>query len=257
MMSRQRLPTESTRDNARGYALLLSVVITSAVLSTASALAGIILTEIRQTRQTSGAISAYAQAEQSAERALFILRQTDMSVSELQEILPEETTVALYDEAQHFHILENDFVSLPIPEGDAPFVPPAVIDWEIAECPNESWIEVTTVTWQDGEFKNRRQPYPLLRAGSGDREDINPIFPEGIPVEMRIRALYCDIEDLAVDHIPGRYQIVSRGQQGDVVQALETFIIRKPPAAGLFDFVFFSECEVIKGDTRNPSCPIN
>ena len=254
MMCRQQSPIESIRDR-EGYALLLAVVITSAVLSAASALAGIIIGEIRQTRQTSGAIAAYAAAEQSTERAIFLLRQSDTPLDDLAGI-PEGTTIERYNEPQHFSIPESDFVSLPISpiSQDDVFTAPRISGWEIAECPHTSWIEVTTITWQNDEFNNLRQPYPLNEGGAA----IAATFPEGTPVEMRIRALYCDINDLQIENIPGRYRIVATGQQGDVRQAIETFITRKPPASGLFDFVLFSECEVIKGGgrEREPSCPL-
>ena len=249
MMCRQRSPIESIRDS-RGYALLLAVVITSAVLSAASALAGIIIAEIRQTRETSSAIAAYMNAEQSTERAIFLLRQSDTPLDDLTGI-PEGTTIERYSEPQHFSIPENDFVALPIPQDDT-FTAPRIAGWEIAqECPHTGWIEVTTVTWQDDEFNSRRQPYPLDRGSSAV---IDATFPEGTPVEMRIRALYCDINDLQIQNIPGRYRIVARGELGNVAQAIETFITRKPPASGFFDFVLFSECEVIKGGNRDPAC---
>lgn len=253
-MCKQRSPIESIRDSRahRGYALLLAVVITSAVLSTASALAGIIIAEIRQTRQTSGAIAAYVRAEEATERAIFLLRQSDTPLDDLTGI-SEGTMIARDNARQHFSIRENDFVALPIPQ-DEVFTTPRIVGWEIdSECAHASWIEVTTITWEGDEFNSRRQPYPLSAEESGN---INALFPEGTPVEMRIRALYCDIRDLEIENIPGRYRIVARGKQGDVVQAIETFITRKPPASGLFDFVLFSECEVIKGGGRDPSCPL-
>ncbi|MDO8505009.1 MAG: hypothetical protein Q7S48_00285 [bacterium] len=236
----------------RGYALLLAVVITSAVLSTASALASIIISEIRQTRQITGAISAYANAEESTERALFLLRQTNTPVSKLGNFLPQGTVITPYEEKQYFTILENDFIALPIPaDVDAGETKPRIVGWEYDQKCSASWIEITTIAWKEGEFISSRQPRSYKSDFLDMNSNITISFPDNsTPVEMRVRALYCDITRLTVSGIPGRYRIVARGQEGDVAQAIETSITRKPPASGLFDFVLFSECELGKGIGR-------
>ena len=63
---------------------------------------------------------------------------------------------------------------------------------------------------------------------------------------MRIRALYCDINKLTVSHIPGRVKVVSVAEEDNKKQALETNLSRKAPISGLFDFVIFSEEEIVK-----------
>lgn len=237
----------------RGYALLLALVIVSAVLSAASALARIVLSEIRQTRELISSIQAYSEAESINENALFIVRSSE-SVEEIRDLLPAGVMVEEIQDAQYFSIADSDFVSLSVPfSSGRGIIQPRIIEWTpSAECAAQSWIEVTTIAWnQDasaGEDPFQIQRYPFSRASDFETVSSSDIiqFPIGIPTEMRIRALFCEINRLGVSGIPGRLRVVSRATERGVQQVLETHIPQRAPVSGLFDFVIFSEEEIVK-----------
>ncbi len=260
MTCKPQFPAVRIAVNRPGYALLLAVLITSAVLSSATALASVVIAEIRQTRDVASAIVAYAQAEAQVDKGIFMLRHTDLSLDDVAGSL-DETTVTTETRPQYFQIPQNDFVSLSIPQGVALIDTPRIISWDLSEPTCVSWIEVTTVAWNtdplaEDPFSSVRQPHArseFTESGTGSLS--LPFIPMGEPVEMRIRALYCDIAQLGVEGIPGRVRIAATGVDDNVQQAVETLIVRYPPAAGFADFAIFSECSVIKGEPLSPDCP--
>lgn len=236
-------------DDARGYALLLAILITSAVLAGATALASIVLSEIKQTRDISNAIEARVMAESDIEQALFVLRKGGEDV--LQRA-PEHTGIEREVEARSparpFVISENDFVSLPVPSDFTGNI--TISAWGVAaDCASSSWIEVSSITWDSG-FSTDRHPYSL----ASDTPILFPVDPD--TVEIRIRALYCDITSLEIVDLPSRISITSTAEVQNARQTVEVIIPRTIPAAGLFDFVIFSECGILKGVEGNPViCP--
>ncbi|MBI4135817.1 hypothetical protein HY477_03725 [Candidatus Uhrbacteria bacterium] len=265
MMFKPQFPAAPTGDRS-GYALLLAVLITSAVLSSATALASIVIAEIRQTRDVASAIIAYAQAEEQVDKAIFMLRHTDLdradSVSGFNEIMEylDGADVAVETRPQYFQIPENDFVSLSIPQdailGESPSID--ITRWGLVDENCVSWIEVSSVAWNTDIGGS--DPFVTYRQSYSQNDFINtgleiPFGVAGMPIEMRIRSLYCDIAELGVSGIPGRIRISAIGQEGSVQQAVETLIVRYPPAAGFADFAIFSECSVIKGEPLSPDCP--
>ncbi|MBI2552538.1 hypothetical protein HYW17_04555 [Candidatus Uhrbacteria bacterium] len=241
------------RKNLDGYALLLALVIVSAVLSAASALARIVLSEIRQTRELVDSIQAYGQAESLSETALFLVRNRE-SLDDAQGAFPSGVTVEEAAEAQYFTIEDSDFVSLPIPLSQGrEQVNPRIIEWTPqAQCADVSWIEITTISWNQGppadEDPFQFQHYQFSRGSNFNAVSGSDIiqFPPGIPTEMRVRALFCGIERLGISGIPGRLRVASSATEKGVRQTIETYIPQRAPVSGLFDFVIFSEEEIVK-----------
>src|SRR3989344_4631086 len=143
MMFRQLFRVARMHDR-KGYSLLLSVIITSAVLSTATALAGIILSEVRQTREVGDAIGAQLEAEGIIEEGLFVLRKGSYAMlrSENSPWAGEGREVSDAAPLRPFRIEENDFISLPI-ESSSSSVRMQATRWvPSATCSNsggESW----------------------------------------------------------------------------------------------------------------------
>ncbi len=243
----------------KGYSLLLAVIITSAVLSTATALAGIILSEVRQTREVSYAIAAQITAEGEIEAGLFVLRKGSF---ELLQSNPELWTSEEGHEAREesplrpFRIEENDFISLPISSSDRPM---KITRWDPADtCENEggeSWIEVSTIAWDPENTTSPFQTSHSPRAHS-DYEQNDSVLEIPVPVhtvEIRVRALYCPIEAFNVD-LPTRVVLRATATHGSVRQTSEVTVPRSTPVSGLFDFVIFSECELTKGVPVSGDC---
>jgi len=237
------------------------VVITSAVLSAASALAGIVLSEIRQTREIGKAIVAQVAAESDIELGLFILRKGGHALLNTREspftftarCEDQDTsgTVALQaceaPPLRPFPILENDFVAFPLPPS-ATASDMRITAWEPgSDCGSDgssSWIEVASIGWNAENpdsplFETVRHPYPY-----SERLEVIPIPAH--TVEVRVRALYCSIASLNVD-LPARVILSATAQEEGVRQTAEVAVPRAASVSGLFDFVIFSECELTKG----------
>lgn len=260
MMFRLRYQLGLTAGNCdRGYSLLLAVIIISAVLTAASALARIVISEIRQTREVGSAIVAHADAESRVEQSIFLLRQTELNLADIQSRF-ENLTLELETRPQYSSIAQNDFASFPVDQ-DVPAnsVTPRIVRWELADPQCPGWIEVAAIAWDPAQtppFLTNRHSYSYTsdRAALADGSAIS--FPSGArPLELRVKALYCDITELGVEGVPGRILIESIGEEGDVRQAIETLVVRQSPAGGLFDYVIFSECSLIKGENVTPACP--
>ena len=61
-----------------------------------------------------------------------------------------------------------------------------------------------------------------------------------------------DAADAPTD-LPGRVKIDSRGSFGGVEQKILVALPRQTPLSGVYDFVVFSECSIVKGGSI--SCP--
>lgn len=248
MMFRQRLQAAFT-GVSEGYTLLLAMVITSAVITGASAVAGIVISEIRQTRDLGNSLQAQVAAERDVEQSLFVARKAGEAYLERGTFVVGDVTRQV-DEAppaRPFKILENDFAVLSIPDGFSGAITIPRADWQPgANCttPEESWIEVSRITWDpsSGTLVSDNQPRVYSHAQQNISLDVALNT-----VEMRIRALYCDIDALRVFDLPSRVRVRSTARVGGVSQTVEIAVPRFAPAAGLFDFVIFSECDISKG----------
>jgi len=233
------------------------------VLSAASALAGIVLSEIRQTRAIGSAIVAQVAAEGAIEQGLFILRKGDYELlsgndspftltPQCEE--PDTSSTALRETCEApplrpFSIPENDFVAFPLSPSDATRSM-QITAWDPgSECgssdTSRSWIEVASIAWNTEDpanplFETTRHPYSYL----SNRSDTITIPPH--TVEVRIRALYCRIAGLNVN-LPARVILRATAQEEGVRQTAEVAVPRAASVSGLFDFVIFSECELTKG----------
>lgn len=253
MVFRPQFPAESIGDKS-GYSLLLAVVITAAVISTATSMASVVRSEIRQTGALAAADRAYAQAESEAERAIFVLRRSTLTFDAVRTRFTEGVAIESDLRPQRFQIRENDFVSLPT-LSDAPAERLIISAWRPGgDClaPEESWVEITRVRWNaEGGFLTDRQ----LRSWSADEIQLNL---DNDTVEVRIRALYCDIDEIEIQGAAVRMRIRAHSEIGNVSQSVEAILPQSATVSGLFDFVLFSECEIVKGIggvTGQPLCP--
>ncbi|KKU12651.1 MAG: hypothetical protein UX17_C0042G0002 [Parcubacteria group bacterium GW2011_GWC2_45_7] len=261
------------RGGARGgYSLLLALLITASVAAASSALARIIVAEIRQTRFVDNAIVAQAAAESGGELGLFLLRKTNYFNNPLiaEAILSPisidtaggiraSVVVRPTETLPVFTIRQNDFISFAIPNTSR--APHQInIAWRPLDpvaC-GSSWIEVAQTVWDPEDFSTTynawRQPYS---APARATETVAvPLFlrsrggPRALAVEeLRIKALYCDIAELRItpSELSSRVTINAIGEYRDSKQAFNIVAPRSAPLGGLFDFVLFSESELKKG----------
>lgn len=239
---RTKFVIRTQKREARGYALLLAVLILSTVLAGATALANIVISGIRQTREVSNSIIAYAAAESDVEQALYELRKQDLLPSSHGPENGVTREVNVDQPAVPYRIGENDFASLPVSPKFTGNI--AIPQWEVEQNCASSWIEISRVGLGSGDaLSTDRAPHARTETTTTQPLTIN--IPAGT-IELRIRALYCDIERLSVAGLNSRVIIKSTAEVAGAKQAIEVTVPREAPASGLFDFVLFSEEDLTK-----------
>jgi len=253
----------------------------------------IIINEIRQARNIDFSALAYYAAESGVEQALYKLRKEEAVLNCPAGSCDENgfctlggqepclkssgnlsnqsswTRVVTDKEWQIYGKIKKDEtlqVDLYNPEGtSAAGVESIKIQWT-PQCipPATSTIEVSYIAWnpatgwsQDTEkkFKYSALASPVINNG----------FSSVKSYRMRIKSLYCNIGNLTVTawgndnanvpqvEIPARIVLNSIGQYSNLRQAIRMTMPRKSPMSGLYDYVLFSECSLVKGESA--TCP--
>jgi len=159
-------------------------------------------------------------------------------------------------------------VDLYDPEGGAaPEVESLKIVWTDI-CSGGSRIELSFVTWTpEGGWVDNREKYgysydPAYPAFSEAR---NNKFSGTKIYRARIKAFNCDITNMTITawgnenaeppqkEIPAMITLNSVGSYSNLRQAVKMTMPRKSPMSGLYDFVLFSECSLVKGEAS--VCP--
>lgn len=255
---RQRLKRKIPRHY--GYSLLLALMILSAILTGAVALSRLVILNIRQVRLVDEAISAASYAASGLEKALFLTRKAKMYPQNVEfEILFEENdgpasvkTMAKIGGEKFLKILQDDFLSFDLSLYEQ--AGEVEINADFSSGCQTGWAEVALIDWVDNQYNIFRQVYS--NSEMPITISLNPNSKE-----LRIKALYCDINNLSAQiasgeelrPLPHRIVIHSEGQYRNAKRVLQASVLPKPPLSGLFDFVLFSECSLIKGE--EPQCP--
>lgn len=254
----------------RGNVLLLALFVMSSILLGGMAVGTLVLREIRAARSADAAQVAYYAAESGNERALYEIRKLGISPRELaaeadlangasykreivQEPAPIYTTIP---RDGVYELVLYDPAAIP-PSGG---VAQLIIDWN-AICGASSVIEISSVTFEPGvgwtpsitKFRYANDgpvTYALTNPGSN-------------AARVRLKAERCDAENVRIDAVdgagapvafPDRVAIVSTGEYRGTRQASQVIAPTVTTLSGLFDFVLFSECEIVKGGAP-PVCP--
>lgn len=154
-------------------------------------------------------------------------------------------------------------------EEAAPGIESLKIDWTDT-CAGGSRIELSFVTWTPaGGWIDNREKYEY---------SYNPAFPalstainnkfSGTKIyRVRIKAFECDIANMTITawgadnaappkkEIPSMITLNSVGNYINLRQAVKMTMPRKSPMSGLYDFVLFSECSLVKGKGEMSVCP--
>lgn len=277
----------------KGNVLLLALLVMAGIMTAALGIGAIILNEIRQARNIDFSTVAYYAAESGVEQALYKLRKEDAvltcpsgecdlngfcSAGDKEPCLRSSgdlsnqsswTRTVTDKEWQIYGTIKKDEsmqVDLYDPEGGtAAGIESIKIKWA-PECvpPAASIIEVGYIGWDPGigwlASSEQRFKYSSLASPV-----INNGFASSKSYRLRIKALFCDASNVTVTawgsdnaadppkEIPGRIILTSTGEYGTLRQAVRMNMPRKSPMSGLYDYVLFSECSLVKGE---PSiCP--
>lgn len=278
----------------RGAILLLSLLVMSGVLIVGASLGTISLLSLRQARIIDDAILAFAAAESGAEQTLYQIRRIGESTANLGADASDEdgeniglTGQAMTNGSNWKRSLSNSeptlFTSIPrdktyevlLWDPESPASPAGVesmtFGWD-DDCGGTSGIEVLATGWDPvavGGFNPTvgfHGDSPSLTFLHLDPHVIDNNFTATQAYRVRIRAKNCDIFNMAISaysadnasgslvQIPSRVSLVSNGNFGNAKQGMELRLPRLQPLTGVFDYVIFSQCSILKGVT-GPACP--
>lgn len=272
--------------------MLLALLVMSGVLIVGASLGTVSILNLRQARAVDDAVSAFAAAESGAEQTLYQLRRAGSTITSLNAeaddgsdpVLsgPEMANASSWSrvvtgtETTIFtSIPENRSYEVVLWDPEAPNSPAGVesmtFSWDDS-CGGTSALEVISAGWDPssgGGFTGRASIHgdsPAFTFLHADPYVIDNFFDSTWAYRVRLRAKGCDIYNLAINAysapqglgsqvgIPSRVSVTVNGTYGSARQAVELKLPRLQPLSGIFDYVVFSQCSLLKGVSGVP-CP--
>lgn len=266
----------------RGTVLLMALVVMSGVVISSVGLGSLILSSLQQTRAIDSASVAYYAAESGVEDALFTARHRDAAghLADGQAVLPANvsapktlTNNATWTRAVSGResviyagtVPQDSFIEVALYDPDAQTTSQDIgrvqIDWSDS-CGGCSVLQSSLVGWQSGgpviwDPNAATALYTWNLSGASiTLADPNRLY------RLRLEAKKAAMENVQIrayngaggaTTLPGRVRVDAVGSFGNVKQKLTATLPRRVPLAGIFDFVVFSECSLVKGGAI--SCP--
>lgn len=271
--------------NKKGSALLLSLLVVSALLSSVLYISALSLRQISQSVNTDNALVAFYAAESGNEQAIYKIRKhtySDISGLNLTNRMPFSNSSFTREVTDNMYgitvgINENQFFQVDLFDSEdfsyESNLSYLELDWK-DNCDGDSWIEFTSNDWSSGSSidwltglnqdhikKSLLNKPPFSVSLENEIDNVGGAgFEKKRSYQFRFKALYCDIYNLhlvAFDNlgniIPFRniFNIKSVGEYPansirSNKQALSVSLRKFSPLSGLFDYVLFSEKSLVK-----------
>jgi hypothetical protein len=265
----------------RGTSLLLGILVMTGIIAIGLAMAGIIISELKLSKNIDEATIAYYAAETGIEKSLHRVKTGRHDNDTLGKVMDDirsdemtfssnnaswstsESTSAESSIKVNLKQDQSTQIDLYDPDSGATIdVESVYIIWSERNCstPGASWVEASFISWQTGLAwgeESSKVEKRMLSEGT-ILNDPNPQKP----YRLRVRALYCDIDNLeikAYKHdnpnveiddplgIPSRIFIKSIGSFGTKTeQAITASMPWKLPLMGVADFDIFSGGDIEK-----------
>ncbi len=269
------------KDNQAGTALLLALIVMSALVAGGVAIGTVIINEIKQARQLDRAIIAHYGAESGAERLLFDWRYTrnvGLFSNNCDEGIDSQAgwtcslNVGTLDQLS-FNLSKYQVEEFPLYNPDnlnlGKDFQSAKISWSDADIINsyDPWLEITLLEWPRSSSVNFATSKNIIKRvfkcspTSGavcDTIIINDFSPNNGYI-VRLRALKDDVENVTIkffdaDNAGGSLIDFSdyirvadfTGDYRGVKQGIRVRFPVVEPSASMFDFVLFSEESLLK-----------
>lgn len=261
------------RRSQRGTVLLMALVVMSGVVITSMGLGSLILSSLQQTRAIDSAAVAYYAAESGVEEAIYAARRPGAalpsSVSAPVTLTNNATwkrTVTGRESVIYAGTIPQDgILEIALYDPDAPTTSQNIgrvqVDWTDS-CSGCSVLQASLVGWvSGGPIVWDPNATTTLYTWSSGGASIPTADPSRL-YRLRLSAKKAAMQNVQVraydggsapTTLPGRIRIDAEGSFGNVKQKLTASLPRKVPLAGIFDFVVFSECSLVKSGAI--SCP--
>ena len=250
-----------------GSLLLMSILILSGIMTTASSVGIITIQSIKQSSLIDNGIHAFYAAESGVEDALYEIRKNESTVlsldgntGPLSNSSRWSRTVSSTIEERISDIAEDDFWQIDLYNADSSKseltspIKSLKLNWT---GDGAEWVEVQIIPWgTDGNIGNPTEQ--LISSVSSGGAIVNLQNLTSILYRVRIKALYSDITGMtvkaysAVDaggsqvDVPGYVTVYSTGTFSRVNQVVRAQMSHRAPLSGTFGYVLFSEEDMIK-----------
>lgn len=260
-----------TPRGAGGSVLLFALLVMGAVMIGSVGLGSLILNMLQQTKVVDQSTIAFYAAETGIEESLYNARKTgNLPGSYTDRTVTGGSTwssvVSDTKEIIYATIPEDEFIEINLFDPGAPTIATSIasveIDWSDS-CGGCSVLRASMVSWIPGG--------PIAWVPNADTRTYDfasrpAVISTGPPnklYKLRLRARNDILENVTVRAydiasnpvaLPGRVEIDVTGEFSDTRRRLLASMLRGAPLSGIFDFVLFSECSLVKGN-RPISCP--
>lgn len=259
--------------SGRGTVLLMALVVMSGVVITSMGLGSLILSSLQQTRAIDSAAVAYYAAESGVEEAIYAARRpggampaTVAGPVTLTNNATWKRTVTGRESVIYAGTIPQDgILEVALYDPDAPTTSQNIgrvqVDWTDS-CSGCSVLQASLVGWVSGGpivwDPNATTTLYTWNSGGASIPTADPSRLYRLRLSAKKAAMQ-NVQVRAYDGgdapttLPGRIRIDAEGSFGNVKQKLTASLPRKVPLAGIFDFVVFSECSLVKSGAI--SCP--
>jgi|GEM_PF-900572 hypothetical protein len=267
-----------------GSAILLVLMIMSAILSATLYINVLSIRSIKQSKSIDNSMVAFYAAEMGNEQAIYYIRKVeDLKIKDLQlpggviyaskdlvsRVITDEVKNVLIglekDDIYQLDLFDQSNLSL------SSSISYLELDWE-DNCGSDSRIELTANEWEAqeninwGQMQNQMHISKCLLDNSSVRIDDSGdicsdiILDKNNSYQFRFKALSCDVYNLSIKAFDENskqiafkniYSIESVGEyppnsSQSNKQALRVNLRKFSPLSGLFDYVLFSEKDLVK-----------
>lgn len=258
-----------TFKDQRGSVFVMGVLIMAIITAIALISSSLGLSQLQFSTNLDNAIFAYYGAASGIERGLYETRKLDITQANVIDqplgngVLWSRDVDFLSETVTFENIEKNKTVQLDLfdpefPACDGPFIRCNFNSMKL-EWDTNAFIEVSYTGWETGPFIewNTSEQFENKLINSQKGWVINDFVPD-TNYRVKIKPLYEDIDSLTVTfyeqdnaqgdivHIPNYLQITGSGAYKNSKQDITVNIARKAPLSALFDYVIFTEDDLVK-----------
>jgi len=254
-----------------GNILPLALLLTFMMLLAGIGIGTVVLEGSARAKDTDESVSAYYMADSGIERQLYEIRKNNASLPDVAEISSEYPNAGLWVSTAGLEqsmqkvipvIPEHDLAVIDIFEPDnlsaAANIDMIRISWMGSgqiDAGYAQWTSGATVIWPSDDAFVSRLGFPPGMALSG----LDPSHA----YRIRLRAVNGSAENVTVQVYRGGTLVpfpgdITLGAEGTFGKATQKIVVTMPKfdvLSGLYSYVVFSECQLLKGVAGTPTCP--
>ncbi len=255
-----------------GNVLPLALIMTMTILMAGIGIGSVVLQGSQRSRESVDSIAAYYMADAGIERQLYEVRKNNLSVPALGALSANYSNGSFWKSTGLIEpisnkvfssIAVNDFAVVDLFDPDNLGTPAGMtrlnIKWSVDPACGSTGVSTLEVSYSFWDFTTPKGPtdqsYVVLDKNSSGALDVSLLDPLH-SYRVRIRAFGCAAKNVVVEayrdaakvDIPGDITLSAEGTYNKATQKIAVTMPKQDVLSGLFSFVIFSECKLVKGD---------